>query len=97
MLVCRDQDKLQKRCPGNSCFRGIFLGEFGFPSDSEAKKLGEAPKQTLDCQASPGNKSSQAELVEPEGHHRVEKFRNKKGSFLDQYVVDSSENLRAAF
>ena len=32
MLVCRDQDKLQKRCPGNSCVsEGIFLGEYGFP------------------------------------------------------------------
>jgi hypothetical protein len=26
--------------------------------------------------------------------HQIEKFKNKKGSFLDQYVLDSSENLR---
>ena len=29
--------------------------------------------------------------------HQIEKFRNKKGSFLDQYVLDSSNNLREAF
>ena len=29
--------------------------------------------------------------------HQIEKFRNKKGSFLDQYVRDSSENLREMF
>ena len=29
--------------------------------------------------------------------HQIEKFRNKKGSFLDQYVVDSSENLSKLF
>ena len=28
--------------------------------------------------------------------YQIEKFRNKKGSFLDQYVRDSSENLRAS-
>ena len=28
--------------------------------------------------------------------HQIEKVRNKKGSFLDQYVLDSSNNLRAS-
>ena len=28
--------------------------------------------------------------------HQIEKFRNKKESFLDQYVLDSSQNLRAS-
>ena len=28
--------------------------------------------------------------------HQIEKFKNKKGPFLDQYVRDSSENLRAS-
>ena len=57
--------------------------------DPTPSKRDEGPS----APASPGKNSTQGK----KSTHQIEKFKNKKGSFLDQYVLDSSENLSKLF